>query len=166
MNLRRSLCSIAAVSAGLMAVSGSAQAAPPAPTLVIDVDLPSQDASTPAGDGFCEDFAVHVDAVLFQELRGGGKVTGRGTATLTNNETGKSLTFNVSGPSVTTTTAGVSTVVATGSNVFFTTAANSFPGVPPLIATTGRVRFTVDASGLTTSFQSNGRVTDVCAALS
>jgi hypothetical protein len=38
--------------------------------------------------------------------------------------------------------------------------------VPPLIATTGRVRFTVDASGLTTSFQSNGRVTDVCAALS
>ena len=164
MKIRRSLCGIAAASAGLLTVAGAAQAAPPKPQ-TFAFDLPSQE--TDGANGFCEDFIAHVEGVSFQKLRGGGKVTGRGTATVTNTETGEAITFNISGPGTTTTAPdGSFTVDAAGPNLFFTTAGNSFPGVPPLVYTTGHVRFTVDASGKTTSFRLNGRSTNVCVALS
>ena len=61
-------------------------------------------------------------------------------------------------------------MVAGGPNLLYTTVANSYPGVPQLSYTTGRVQFTVltnpDGSfGKTTAYSLTGNRTDVCAAL-
>jgi hypothetical protein len=166
MKSRRTFLSLAAASTGLMAVAvaGPAQAAPPQPT-PFSFTLPSQQSD--GVNGFCKNFPVLVEGTSYQELRGGGKITGRGTATVTNRTTGKSLTYNINGPAtVTTTPDGGFAVDATGPNLLYTTVANSYPGVPQLAYTTGHVQFTVNGSGLTTSYHLSGKSTDVCAALS
>jgi hypothetical protein len=160
----RTSLAIAAASAGLIALAVPAQAAPPpTPTSGFTITL---DANDKQGRGFC-DFEVLVKGDSFQELRGGGKITGAGTATVTNVQTGTSITFNISGPGTPTNTPdGGFAVDAQGNNLFFTTEANSFEGVPQLVYTTGHVQFTVDRKGLTTSFKLTGSMTDVCEALS
>jgi hypothetical protein len=164
MKSRRAFLSLAAASTGLIAVTGPAQAAPPQPT-PFSLTLPSQ--QNEGANGYCQNFPVLVEGTSYQELRGGGKITGRGTATVTNVETGKSLTYNINGPAtITTTPDGGFAVDATGPNLLYTTAANSYPGVPQLAYTTGHVQFTVNGSGLTTSYHLSGKSTDVCAALS
>jgi hypothetical protein len=91
-------------------------------------------------------------------------VTGKATATVTAN--GKTLSYNVSGPAkITNNPDGSFSATAGGPNLLYTTVANSYPGVPPLAYSTGRVQFTVAASGKTTSYSLNGARTDVCAAL-
>jgi hypothetical protein len=61
-------------------------------------------------------------------------------------------------------------VVAEGSNLLWTTVANSYPGVPQLAYSTGHVEFTVLVDkkgnfGKTTAYSLTGSRTDVCAAL-
>ena len=86
---------------------------------------------------------------------------------MTNTVRGESITLNISGPSVATVNSdGSFALEATGTNLLFTTAGNTLAGVPELNFTSGLVRFTVDATGLTTSFTSSGRSTDICAELS
>ena len=132
--------------------------------------------SLPAGD-YCE-FAVSVEFLTFnqyviQETTSPDgtltqHITGHATALVTNLESRASLSLNISGPAtVFVYSDGSFSADASGPNLLWTTKANSFPGVPPLSYTKGRVRFDVNASGLTTSYQLAGgaRQTDICALL-
>ena len=92
--------------------------------------------------------------------------TGQATAIAINGDTGKQLAFNVSGPSKTVNNHdGTTTLVSGGPNLLFTTRANSYPNVPELAFSTGRVEFTLSPSGKTTSYSLNGSRTNVCDAL-
>lgn len=96
------------------------------------------------------------------------KITGHAQATVTNQSTGASVTYNISGPgTVVINPDGSFSVDAAGPNLLWTTPENSFPGVPTISYTTGHVTFDVDASGQTTSYTLAGgaRQTDVCAVL-
>ncbi|MCA1680349.1 MAG: hypothetical protein LC777_16050 [Actinobacteria bacterium] len=94
------------------------------------------------------------------------KITGNAVATVKNLDTGKLLTYNISGPgTVVIRPNGSFGVNAGGPNLFYTLPENSFPGVPTLSYTTGRVAFQVDPSGKTTTYSLRGHQTDVCAAL-
>ena len=96
------------------------------------------------------------------------RITGNARATVTNQLTGESIAFNISGPAtVVINPDGSFSAEAGGPNLLWTTQDNSFPGVPTISYTTGRVTFAVDASGQTTSYTLAGgtRQTDVCALL-
>ena len=96
------------------------------------------------------------------------KIEGSLFATLTNGNTGKSITVNISGPGTFTINAdGSSSSTFRGRSLFFFGAAaqTSF-GVPGILLTSGLVNFTQDSSGNFTSFAPNGSSTDECAALS
>lgn len=95
------------------------------------------------------------------------QVNGAFKAVVENVATGKTISYNLSGPGTFTTSPdGTVQAVVRGPYLAFTTPENSYPGVPTLSYTTGRVTWTVDPSGLTTSSSSSGPQTDVCAALS
>jgi hypothetical protein len=96
------------------------------------------------------------------------RITGNAQATVTNQSTGESVTYNISGPAtVVINPDGSFSADAGGPNLLWTTQANSFTGVPTISYTTGHVTFAVDASGKTTSYTLAGgaRQTDVCAVL-
>jgi hypothetical protein len=160
MKLPRTLLALAATVLATFALVGTAHAAE-------RFEFVLAGTNTAGSNGFCP-FAVKIVYLSDQQLRPGpnGQVTGHATATVIRIGTGKTLSYNVSGPSTTTTNPDKSfSVTAGGPNLLFTTVANSFPGVPQLAYSTGRVQFTVAESGLTTSYSLNGRRTDVCAAL-
>jgi len=98
-------------------------------------------------------------------------ITGHARATVTNQATGKAVSFNISGPGtlVIHPDGSFSGDVA-GPNLLWTAQGNlpdSPTGVPTISYTTGHLTFAVDASGKTTSYSLAGgqRQTDVCAAL-
>jgi hypothetical protein len=96
------------------------------------------------------------------------RITGNAQATVTNQSTGESVTYNISGPAtVVINPDGSFSADAGGPNLLWTTQDNSFAGVPTISYTTGHVTFAVDASGQTTSYILAGgaRQTDVCAVL-
>ena len=94
------------------------------------------------------------------------KITGHARASVTNQSTGQSVSYNISGPgTVVIYPDGAFSIDAHGPNLLWTTPENSFPGVPTISYTTGHVTLFVDASGQTTSYQLRGRQTDVCAVL-
>src|SRR4051794_5735870 len=96
------------------------------------------------------------------------RITGNAQATVTNQSTGESVTYNISGPAtVVVNPDGSFSANAGGPNLLYTTQDNSYPGVPTISYTTGHVTFAVDASGQTTSYTLAGgaRQTDVCAVL-
>jgi hypothetical protein len=96
------------------------------------------------------------------------RITGHAQATVTNQSTGESVTYNISGPAtVVINPDGSFSAEAGGPNLLWTTQDNSYPGVPTISYTTGHVTFAVDASGQTTSYTLAGgaRQTDVCAVL-
>jgi hypothetical protein len=96
------------------------------------------------------------------------RITGHAQATVTNQSTGESVTYNISGPAtVVINPDGSFSANAGGPNLLWTTQDNSYPGVPPISYTTGHVTFAVNASGQTTSYTLAGgaRQTDVCAVL-
>lgn len=162
MNFSRTLLAIAAAVLGTFALVGAASAAAPVTTTIM---LPGT--GDAGSNGYCS-FPVTVVYTSAQQLRPGpnGLVTGHATATVRNDQTGKTLSYNVSGPGKVTNNAdGSFSVVAGGPNLLWTTVANSYPGVPQLAYSTGRVQFTVASSGETTSYGLNGQRTDVCAAL-
>src|SRR5689334_17817327 len=162
---------VAAVAVGSMALVGTAEAAPPISS-TSTTELPGTD--TAGSAGFCS-FPVTVVETSQQKpvrtstLPDGTTVTrftGHATATVTNDITKKSITYNISGPgTVTAHPDGAFAVDAGGPNLFWTTVANSATGVPQVSYTTGRVQFAVASSGKTTSYSLNGARTDVCAAL-
>ncbi|MFC5947935.1 hypothetical protein ACFQH9_06575 [Pseudonocardia lutea] len=158
--LRALLTSAVFATAGLLAVAGSAQAAPPQAVVVEDRILPQGD--------YCTNFAVHV--VVYSassDEHHPGFATGPGYAVVTNTTSNKSIRYNVSGPGTFTVNPdGGFSVSARGTNLFWTTKANSYPGVPQISYTSGPVSFTVAGSGKTTAYSHSGATTDVCAALS
>jgi hypothetical protein len=84
-------------------------------------------------------------------------------ATLTNLDTGASLTENLSGPAhITVNPDGSSTFVGTGLNAFNV---NPKTGEPGASLSAGRLVATLDAAGNETSFQIVGHVFDLCAEL-
>jgi hypothetical protein len=96
------------------------------------------------------------------------RITGNAQATVTNQSTGESVTYNINGPATLVINPdGSFSADAGGPNLLWTTQDNSFPGVPAISYTTGHVTFAVDASGQTTSYTLAGgaRQTDVCAVL-
>jgi hypothetical protein len=156
--MRKLLFGAVVAIAGLLLMAGPAQAAPPFPVVVDEV--------LAAGD-YCTGFAVHVvQYSKSTDAHHRGFFTGPGYAVVTNTTTNKSITYNVSGPGTPTSNPdrGFS-VRATGTNLFWTTRANSYPGVPQISYTTGPLSFTVAGSGKTTAYQHSGSTTDVCAAL-
>ena len=86
--------------------------------------------------------------------------------TVENLATGKTLSYNISGPGTQTVYPdGTIKFDVGGPNLFWTTRANSFPGVPQLSYTTGHLTLTVAPDGTTPEYNLSGRRTDVCAAL-
>jgi hypothetical protein len=155
---------------GLLLASQPASATPPN-AATGSFDLPGID--TAGSDGFCP-FAVTVsyinnEQITEQVLPDGTKIdTYRGTAfaTITNDKTGKSVTYTISGPGTYTYPPDNSFMLdAAGPNLLWTTVADSYPGVPQLNFTRGHVKVEVNSTGLTTSFQLAGNSVDVCAAL-
>jgi hypothetical protein len=142
------------------------------------IPLTADPVTLPAGQ-FCQGFDVLVTFVDFNQyiihaatapdgtttLR----ITGRARATVTNLATGESVSYNISGPGtvVLYPSGNIKSGDLARPNLLYTSLANSFPGVPTISYTTGHVSFTVDASGLTTSYSLAGgaRQTDVCAVL-
>ena len=98
------------------------------------------------------------------------QITGHARATVTNQVTGKSVSFNISGPGtlVFNPDGSFSGDVA-GPNLLWTAQDTlpESPKVPTISYTRGHLTFGVDASGQTTSYSLAGgnRQTDVCAAL-
>ena len=169
MKRTRTLLAAAAAIAGLVAFAGPAQAVPPQaepsdPFVLLGTD-------TKGLDGYC-DFPVEVVFISnpgpVHKPRGNAS-TGFISATVTNQTTGKTLTFNISGPGTFTTAEdGSFTIDTHGANLLYTTVENlsEFPDVPQLAYTTGHVYVEVDATGETTVYELNGKSTDVCAELS
>ena len=170
MRMKRIFWAVAAVSAGLIATAGPAIAAPTPPVQPFDIDLASQ--ATDGPNGYCPDFAVHVHYLSASAPHGPGPVfAGPGSVTLTNLNSGKTLTYNASGPGTITSTSNPDTVTyqVYGPNVFWTSVGNSYSGVPQIAYTTGHLQFTyqgtLEEPGKTTAYSLNGKSTDVCAAL-
>ena len=171
MKTTRTLLTIATAAVGLI-VAGAPAQADPLPMEPQTIELPGTDT---AGDaGFCP-FPVTIDFFSGQRVtettlpNGATKFrfTGHAEAIVTNDVTDESITYNVSGPGTQTVFPdGSFTIDAAGPNLFWTSVENSEPaGVLQLAYTTGRVRLAVDENGQTTSYQLNGRSTDVCAEL-
>ena len=164
MKKTRTLLAAAAAIAGLVALPGAAQAAPPQ-AQTFTIDLPGTNEPLVGDNGFCP-FPVQIVAVTNQLTphdKPVNNLTGFGSATVTNTLTGETLTFNISGPgTVTNNNVPPFTIDAHGPNLLWTTVANSFEGVPQLAYTTGHVQVTVDASGQTTIYKLTGHSTDVC----
>ena len=136
-------------------------------------------AELPHGD-YCDDFTA---VVTFTELNqyivrsttaSDGTVTlriaGRARATVTNQMTGESVSFNISGPgTLVINPDGSFSANLAGPNLLWTARANlaNFPNVPTISYTTGHVTFGVDPSGQTTSYSLAGgsRQTNVCTVL-
>ena len=98
------------------------------------------------------------------------QIAGHLQATVTNQDTGESVTYNISGPgSLVIFPDGAFSIDAAGPNLLWTLPENlvNFPAVPTISYTTGHVTVAVDASGQTTSYTLAGgaRQTDVCAVL-
>ena len=170
MRVSRVLVAVAAAALSAFALVGTAQAADP-------VTFNLQGTDEFGDNGYCP-FPVTIVYNSNQKTRPGlnGTITtGKATAIVTGN--GKQLTYNVSGPSKAINNPdGSVTLVAGGPNLLFTTVANSYPGVPQLAFSTGRVEFTLTPPaapgsppeatfGRTTSYSLNGSRTDVCDAL-
>ena len=164
MKKTRTLLAAAAAIAGLVALPGAAQAAPPQ-AQTFTIDLPGTNEPGVGDNGFCP-FPVQIVAVTNQLTphdKPVNNLTGFGSATVTNTVTGETLKFNISGPgTVTNNNLPPFTIDAHGPNLLWTTVANSFEDVPQLAYTTGHVQVTVDASGQTTSYKLTGHSTDVC----
>jgi hypothetical protein len=145
---------LASVAVIIPGVAGAAPAVPKGETTTLP--------EFPAGE-LCA-FPVEITIVYGQRTHETGQgdtlVTGPFTATVTNQTTGATRTFNVSGPSLFRTGPDVPTAV-TGPNLISQPASAGL-GPPFLIYTTGRVIFTPDF----TIASRTGNVTDVCADLS
>jgi hypothetical protein len=146
----------------------------PASAGAADPRVPIGGSSTFELAGYCT-FPVQVSVtsneyIIHQSTAPDGtitdQITGNQVYTLTNETSGKSITYQANGPgTLVLYPDGAFSVDASGPNLFYTTPADSYPGVPYISYTTGHVTFAVDASGLTTAYSLNGRQTDVCQAL-
>jgi hypothetical protein len=136
---------------------------------------PEEPIELPAGD-YCEGFTA---VITFQDVNQyiisettnpvtGATIlhiTGRARATVTNEATGESVSYNISGPgTLVLNTDGSFSADLAGPNLLWTALKNlkDFPDVPAISYTTGHVTFAVDSSGQTTSYNLAGRQTDVC----
>ena len=138
------------------------------------VGFPSPNPFVLTAPDYC-DFNVLVDVVSTKEyftstLNADGsttlKVTGSAFVTVTNEATGKTLSYNISGPGTETFyPSGAFSADLEGPELLWTTHANSYDGVPTLSYTTGHVTFSVDQYGKTIAYHLDGHRTDVCAAL-
>jgi hypothetical protein len=130
--------------------------------------------------GYCEGFMVIITYTAFNQYfihvttspdgTETQKITGHAQATVTNQTTGESVSYNVSGPGIVVISpGGAFSIDAAGPNLLWTLPENlaNFPDVPRISYTTGHVTVKVAASGQTTSYTLAGgaRQIDVCAVL-
>ena len=87
--------------------------------------------------------------------------TGAAKMQLTNLETGKTIAVNISGPQVVKVFSDGSVVLSDVGPWLF----NEIPGLPGIFLSEGRVTITIDPTGNVT-IDGNGRIVDLCAALS
>jgi hypothetical protein len=161
----------------LAAPAGAVDPREPIPT-PDPVFLAAFDSST--GEGYCTGFDAVVTYTQFNEYivqqttAADGtltlKIAGVAKATVTNQTTGESVSYNISGPgTVVINPDGSFSIDAAGPNLLWTEQRflANFAGVPAISYTTGHVTLFVDASGQTTSYNLAGgaRQTDVCAVL-
>ena len=127
-------------------------------------------------EGYCDGFTAVVtytkmnQYIIKQTTAPDGtttlKITGHARASVTNQSTGQSVSYNISGPgNIVIYPDGAFSIDAHGPNLLWTAPENSFPGVPTISYTTGHVTLFVAASGETTSYQLRGHQTDVCTVL-
>ena len=131
-------------------------------------------------EGYCDGFTAVIAVtkmnqhIIRQTIAPDGtttlKITGHAQATVTNQTTGESVTYNISGPgTIVIYPNGAFSIDAAGPNLLWTAPENlaNFPDVPTISYTTGHVTVEVDAFGQTTSYTLAGgaRQTDVCAVL-
>ena len=130
-------------------------------------------------EGYCPGFTAVVTFTQFNQIvrettAADGtrtlKITGVAKATVTNQTTGESVTYNISGPGTVVIYPDDSfSIDAAGPNLLWTLPENleNFPDVPTISYTAGHVTAEVDASGQTTSYTlaGGGRQTDVCTVL-
>lgn len=155
-------------------VAGPASASPPVPYLEPTTPFVLPGTSTAGTDGVCA-FPVLVSySGVRQHVRSStlpdgtivSQIEGSASITVTNDVSGKTLTYNASGPgTVTVHPDGSFSFIAHGTNLFWTTVGNSAPGVPQLEFATGLISVSVASSGRTLSHSLQGTSTDVCAAL-
>jgi hypothetical protein len=172
------ILAVALVLIGLASASPALAVDPRIPLTADPVVLPELNPAT--GRGYCEGFIAVITFEDFNQyiIRSTTapdgtttiRVAGRARATVTNQETGESVSFNISGPgTLTFNLDGSLSADLGGPNLLWTERANlaDFPNVPTLSYTTGHVTFEVAASGQTTSYSLAGgaRQTDVCAIL-
>jgi hypothetical protein len=159
-------------------LSASAGAADPRTFLGTPDPVVLQAFNPSTNEGYCNGFTAKVTftdvnqyAIHTRTAPNGDitlQITGRARATVTNQTTGKSVSFNISGPgtAVFDSAFNILSVDAHGPNLFWTEQQHSFTGVPFISYTTGHVTFTVDRTSRdTTSYTLAGRRTDVCALL-
>jgi hypothetical protein len=157
--------------AGLLVAAPAGAQPPPVPITPEPVSLPAPD--------FC-DFDVEITFPVFNQriiqetISPDGtktqRIAGYATATVTNLEADKSVTYNISGPgTVVIYPSGAFSLDLAGPNLLYTASGNlaKFPEVPTISYTTGHVIVEVDAAGQTTAYELAGgaRQTDVCAVL-
>jgi hypothetical protein len=166
------LLAVALFLTGLLSAAPAGAQPPPPP-----VPLPTPDPIEL--EGFCDGFTAvitftTVDQRIIQETRSDGTttllITGHAQTTVTNKDTGESVTYNTSGPgTLVFYPDGAFSIDAAGPNLLWTAPENlaNFPDVPTISYTTGHVTVEVDASGQTTSYTLAGgeRQEDVCAVL-
>jgi hypothetical protein len=164
-------------------LAGVLVAALAAPAVAADPRVPL-DNPTQTLSGYCQGFDVFVEFtnynqyIIRQQTAPDGtttlRIAGSARATVTNLETGKSVSFNVSGPGTVViypvdpkTKMSAFSIDGAGPNLLWTLPKNSFPGVPTISYTTGHVTLFVNSAGLTTQYSLAGgsRQTDVCALL-
>ena len=171
----RAFFAVALVPIGVLWAAPAGAKDPRIPLDVLDQDpnTPGVQIVFPAGE-YC-DFPAYLtitrnkEYIIHQTLEDGTttlQVAGSLKVTVTNAATGESVPYNISGPGTYVFyPSGAFSLDVTGHNLLWTTRENSFPDVPTLNYTTGHVTVEVDASGQTTSYNLEGRSTDVCAVL-
>jgi hypothetical protein len=148
------LCALAS-----MVMAAGASAAPNPNSGRVPVEIPSDQTVT----GVCPfPVAIHVDInkeFSKEHQNGVTIITGRLVVTITNTETGQSVTYNISGPVHITSQDGLETDVFLGRSLLFN------PDIGMLV-TSGRAVTTFDpATGEFTLVSFQGHAEDVCATL-
>ncbi len=171
---RMTALAVSLAASALVLLAGPASASPPLPYPESTTPFVLPGTSTAAAGGYCV-FPVLVtysgvrqhyrqstlpDGTVIQKIEGSVSIT------VTNQVSGKTLTYNASGPgTVTINPDGSYSFVAHGTNLFYTTVGNSAPGVPQIEFAVGLISVSVASSGQTLTHSLQGRSTDVCAAL-
>jgi hypothetical protein len=153
---------------GIPAVAADANASPRIPVENQPFDIPAQYCGFPIHVGVLDDNEYYVHSTNNPDGSSTLRVTGRLINSLTNENTGKTITYDNSGPGwITLYPDGSDHADVQGHSFGLASPASQLAlGVPGLFLTTGHAIATYDASGDLSSLSIAGQLTDGCALLS